>query len=225
MASKWHFNDFRHVPCRQVLGQALMTKHAQCSPTNLKETTLWQGYFCQVHVSNCKETDSFGAITSIGHQNAKDLKLMGLPNEKSKHVSTAIMYNYVDGNEWNWNMHLHIANWGNMMEHDGTWQRMKPPQANFWVPNLWPTRNLVNTNGSACSTQLPPSSLSSGIWHMVKLRQFLHSGDLKRYRWLRFRGLLSHLPQQCQHHQVTAGPRCHHHGLLLGIGDCLGYGP
>ena len=56
---------------------------------------------------------------------------------------------------------------GNMMEHDGTWQRMKPPQANFWVPNLWPTRNLVNTNGSACSTQLPPSSLSSGIWHMV----------------------------------------------------------
>ena len=92
MASKWHFNDFRHVPCRQVLGQALMTKHAQCSPTNLKETTLWQGHFCQVHVSNCKETDSFGAITSIGHQNAKDLKLMGLPNEKSKHVSTAIMY-------------------------------------------------------------------------------------------------------------------------------------
>lgn len=27
-------------------------------------------------MSNCKETDSFGALIRIGHQNAKDLKLM-----------------------------------------------------------------------------------------------------------------------------------------------------
>ena len=141
MASKWHFNDFRHVPCRQVLGQALMTKHAQCSPTNLKETTLWQGHFCQVHVSNCKETDSFGAITSIGHQNAKDLKLMGLPNEKSKHVSTAIMYTMSEIETCIFTLPIE-GTWWNMMEHGKGWNLHKPTsgyrtsgqQETWWTP-------------------------------------------------------------------------------------------
>ena len=181
MASKWHFNDFRHVPCRQVLGRLSWPNMRNALPQ------IWRKRPCDKGTSvRCTCRTARKLIPS-----AQSLAL-ATKRERPEtdgstqwEVKTCVHSNYVY-NEWNWNMHLHIAiegTWWNMMEHGKGWNLHKQ----LLVPNLWPTRNLVNTNGSACSTQLPPSSLSSGIWHMVKLRQFLHSGDLKRYCWLRFR--------------------------------------